>query len=144
MIKEEIINELSASSDEAHKKGWISGGWGTWKDKTGRTVAKTVNGKLIPTSNSNDQVSKTRATRGNPPKYPTQFTQKTWGNSTGAATRRKNKSIWPDTNSMGDKFIGAKNLAGDVAYFKPEQEEWAIKFAKSYTDPKLFRMVNKI
>lgn len=34
-------------SEEAHKLGLTAAGWGYWKDKTGRSVAKTVQGQLV-------------------------------------------------------------------------------------------------
>lgn len=43
-----ILLENSDTAQQAHDKGWVSGGWGTWKDTTGTTVAKTVAGRLVP------------------------------------------------------------------------------------------------
>ena len=42
----DIISE-SEASDEAKKKGLVSAGWGRWKDKSGKTVADTKDGKLV-------------------------------------------------------------------------------------------------
>lgn len=49
MIKlTDILNETaSEAAEQAHKLGLISGGWGTWQDETGKTVAKTIQGKLV-------------------------------------------------------------------------------------------------
>ena len=40
-----LLNE-SEASEEAKKKGLVSKGWGFWADKSGKTVAKTADGKL--------------------------------------------------------------------------------------------------
>lgn len=49
MIQEQLDNELeeSEASDEAHKKGLKNAGFGRWKDRTGKVVAKTDKGKLV-------------------------------------------------------------------------------------------------
>lgn len=43
-----LFESKSSTAEEAHRRGWISGGWATWKDSTGKTVAKTINNKLVP------------------------------------------------------------------------------------------------
>lgn len=49
-----ICEETSIAAQQAHAKGWVSGGWGTWKDGTGKTVAKTIMGKLTPINQIKD------------------------------------------------------------------------------------------
>jgi len=44
-IRKFLLQE-SAASEEAHKKGLESAGFGNWKDKSGNVVAKTKDGKL--------------------------------------------------------------------------------------------------
>jgi len=48
MIKLVDLLEQNSPAELAHQNGWVSGGWGTWKDASGNTVAKTVAGKLVP------------------------------------------------------------------------------------------------
>jgi 8-oxo-dGTP pyrophosphatase MutT (NUDIX family) len=47
----------SESSDQAHQLGLRYNKWGYWKDKTGKTVAQTVNGKLVKLPNDFDEKS---------------------------------------------------------------------------------------
>lgn len=48
MIKlAQLLNESDNAAAEAHKLDLVSAGWGYWKDSTGKTVAKTVQGKLV-------------------------------------------------------------------------------------------------
>lgn len=42
-----LSEELSDAAEQAHKLGLVSGGWGTWKDASGKTVAKTIQGQLV-------------------------------------------------------------------------------------------------
>lgn len=37
----------STASDEAHELGLTAAGWGLWRDKTGKVVKKTQDGKLV-------------------------------------------------------------------------------------------------
>lgn len=47
-LVQECINEAeSDAAKEAHAKGYVSAGWGHWKDSSGKVVAKTLNGKLV-------------------------------------------------------------------------------------------------
>ena len=48
LLEEYIPEEESETAKQAHAKGWVGGGWGTWKDKSGKVVAKTINGQLVP------------------------------------------------------------------------------------------------
>ncbi|MBW3545405.1 MAG: GNAT family N-acetyltransferase [Bacteroidetes bacterium] len=42
-----MLFESEDASDQAHKLGLTSAGWGYWKDKSGKTVAQTIQGKLV-------------------------------------------------------------------------------------------------
>lgn len=57
MIKlSHLLNEDgSEASEEAHRLGLTSAGWGYWKDKSGKTVARTVDGKLVKLSSEEDE-----------------------------------------------------------------------------------------
>ena len=59
LIREQIINlmedEGSQASVEAKKKGYHSAGWGRWADRSGKIVAKTVDGKLTPVNIKTDK-----------------------------------------------------------------------------------------
>lgn len=52
----------SEASDKAHQMGLVYAGYGVWKDKTGRKVAKTVNGKLVFFNNNQQRTPQTNAT----------------------------------------------------------------------------------
>jgi hypothetical protein len=41
------VSKNSEASEEAHKLGLIAKPYGNWADKTGKTVAKTISGKLV-------------------------------------------------------------------------------------------------
>lgn len=41
-----LLFEMEAR-EQAHQLGLVSAGWGYWKDKTGRTVAQTIDGQLV-------------------------------------------------------------------------------------------------
>lgn len=41
--------EESEAAKQAHKLGLVAGGWGTWKDKSGKTVAMTKDNQLVKT-----------------------------------------------------------------------------------------------
>ena len=43
----------SQASDQAHKLGLKSSGWGKWKDNSDKVTYQTKNGKLIKVGNSN-------------------------------------------------------------------------------------------
>ena len=141
MIKLTELLEASSAAEEAKKKGWVSSGWGRWQDpKTGKIVARTVKGKLVPVTDKTDIIDKTRSTRGiGIPAHPKHPTQKQWGASKGAEKRRKNASIWPDKSGLGKPLIGSKNMMGDVMYFEPNQEDIAKHFATSYSNPRDYR-----
>jgi GNAT superfamily N-acetyltransferase len=49
-----ICEDPSLAAQQAHEKGWVSGGWGTWQDSSGKTVGKTIQGKLVPISQVKD------------------------------------------------------------------------------------------
>lgn len=69
----DLLPEDSDAAKEAHEKGLVAAGWGYWKDKSGNTVAKTVNGKLQPL-NGKQAPTKTRRRvqqKAVPPQTPT-------------------------------------------------------------------------
>jgi hypothetical protein len=45
--KDPNVSSDSEATDQAHQLGLVSKGWGRWADKTGKIVAKTVQGKLV-------------------------------------------------------------------------------------------------
>lgn len=47
LLESVLQEEESEAAQQAHALGLVSGGWGTWKDKTGKTVAKTIRGQLV-------------------------------------------------------------------------------------------------
>ena len=49
---DEIIAIESSAADKAHKKGLTYAGYGKWKDKSGKIVAKSVNDRLIDLTKS--------------------------------------------------------------------------------------------
>ena len=53
-----LSEEDSDTAKKAHSKGWVSGGWGTWKDDSGKTVARTINGRLVPIDSIDDSDEK--------------------------------------------------------------------------------------
>lgn len=65
-IFKKLLLEAKSSSDDAHDRGWLYKGHGYWKDKSGKTVARTIKGKLIPSkqtdtkSNSSQQKTNIR------------------------------------------------------------------------------------
>lgn len=55
LITEAVLLEAeSDAAEQAHKLGLVSGGWGTWKDQSGKTVAKTVRGQLVKLEDVDD------------------------------------------------------------------------------------------
>lgn len=53
---DEFLSE-SKAADEAKQKGWVSAGYGLWKDKQGKVVARTVNDKLEPVKGARADVN---------------------------------------------------------------------------------------
>lgn len=53
---EEFLLESDAS-EEAKRQGLVSAGWGLWKDKQGKVVARTVDGKLEPVKGSRADIT---------------------------------------------------------------------------------------
>lgn len=47
LIEDVVVEEESEAATQAKQLGLTSAGWGTWKDNSGATVAKTVQGKLV-------------------------------------------------------------------------------------------------
>lgn len=47
ILNELFLGEESEAAAQAHKLGLVASGWGTWKDQTGKTVAKTIRGHLV-------------------------------------------------------------------------------------------------
>lgn len=43
----QALCEISPAAEQAHKLGFIYAGYGRWKDKSGRVIAKTVKGSLV-------------------------------------------------------------------------------------------------
>lgn len=58
LIREQLEDELqeSEASDEAHKKGLKSAGFGRWKNSSGKVVAQTKDGKLEMKKNSEKNI----------------------------------------------------------------------------------------
>lgn len=56
--KNRAMKEDKSTSDDAKRRGWISAGWGRWKNKQGQIVAKTVDGKLVILSQNKDTTPK--------------------------------------------------------------------------------------
>ena len=52
-----LISEKLTAPEQAAKKGWESAGGGYWKYKDGKTVARTVDDKLVPVSSDDDTTS---------------------------------------------------------------------------------------
>jgi len=57
LLIKKVIKE-SKASDEAHKKGLESAGFGHWKDKSGKIVATTSDDKLVFNKNKDDKKEK--------------------------------------------------------------------------------------
>jgi hypothetical protein len=46
-LKKLLLESDSEAAEQAHHLGLTAAGWGTWRDQSGKTVAKTVQGKLV-------------------------------------------------------------------------------------------------
>lgn len=54
---EDFLTEESQAAEEAKRRGLTSAGFGLWRDKQGKVVARTVDGKLEPVKGSRADLS---------------------------------------------------------------------------------------
>jgi len=64
----QLNEEESEAAKDAHRLGLTADSWGRWKDKSGKVVAKTVDGKLVRTKSGEDDSEKNAAPKKIEPK----------------------------------------------------------------------------
>lgn len=60
LLPEELIEDESPAAAQAHQLGLTRKGWGYWKDKTGKAVAKTVGDELAKLSDKEKKPTEER------------------------------------------------------------------------------------
>jgi hypothetical protein len=94
------------AADDARKKGLTSSGFGYWKDKSGKVVARTVDGKLVPVKDDEPAATKSSNNDEVPTAKPT-------GTSAKAAGTAPDNTVRPqDVEKAAGKETGKEEPTG--------------------------------